>query len=73
MTRLMTTDLSPDGVRIVIDWNKFVPGTSVFIPCVNTTRAIDDLVSATGISKKDITKRVRIENGKYGIRVWRIK
>jgi hypothetical protein len=27
MTRLMTTDLSPDGVRIVIDWNKFVPGS----------------------------------------------
>ena len=44
MTRLMTTDLSPDGVRIVINWNKFVPGASVFIPCVNTTRAIDDLV-----------------------------
>ena len=73
MTRLMNTDLSPDGVRIVINWNKFVPGASVFIPCVNTTRAIDDLVSATGVDRKDIVKRVRIENGKYGVRVWRIK
>lgn len=73
MTRLMITDLSPDGVRIVVDWSKFLPGTSIFIPCVNTKRAIDDLVAASGISKENITKRVRIENGKYGVRVWRIK
>ena len=54
MTRLMITDLSPDGVRIVVDWSKFLPGTYIFIPCVNTKRAIDDLVAASGISKENI-------------------
>jgi hypothetical protein len=36
MTRVMLTDISPDGVRIVVDWDKFKPGASVFIPCINT-------------------------------------
>lgn len=69
----MLTDVSPDGVRIVIDWDKFVTGASVFIPCINTTKAINDLVEAGGLNKKDIVKRVRIENGKYGVRVWLLK
>jgi hypothetical protein len=53
----MLTDISPDGVRIVVDWDKFKPGASVFIPCINTAKAID----------------VRVEDGKYGVRVWRLK
>lgn len=73
MTRLMVTDISPDGVRIVIDWSKFIPGASVFIPCVNTAKAVEDIVKATGVTKKEMTKRVRVEDGKYGVRVWRLK
>lgn len=73
MTRVMLTDIAPDGVRIVIDWGKFKPGASVFIPCINTAKAIEHLTMATGLSKKDIEQRVRVENGKYGIRVWRLK
>ena len=33
--RLSRSDISPDGVRIIIDWSGFVVGTSLFIPCVN--------------------------------------
>ena len=33
--RLSRSDISPDGVRIIIDWDTFVVGTSIFIPCVN--------------------------------------
>ncbi len=73
MTRVMLTDISPDGVRIVVDWSKFLPGSSVFIPCVNTSKAVNHLIEATQIDKKDITKRVCVEGGKYGIRVWRMK
>jgi hypothetical protein len=73
MTRIMLTDISPDGVRIVVDWDKFKPGASVFIPCINTNKAIEHLTKATRITKKDIAQRVRVENGKYGVRVWRLK
>ena len=71
--RLKQTDISPDGVRIVIDWEKFVVGTSVFIPCLNTKKAIADIVDASGIPKKDLLKRISIEGGKYGIRVWKLR
>ena len=73
MTRLMVTDLSPDGVRVVIDWSKFVPGSSVFIPCVNTVKALEHFVEAGGVRRGDIAHRVRVEDGKYGVRVWRLK
>jgi hypothetical protein len=73
VTRVRLTDISPDGVRIVIDWEKFVPGSSVFIPAINTTKAVDHLTKAARITKKDVLSRVCTEGGKYGVRVWRLK
>lgn len=73
MTRVMLTDISPDGVRMVVDWGKFVPGASVFIPAIDTNKAVEHLLKAARISKEHVTKRVCIENGKYGVRVWRMK
>ena len=73
MTRLMVSDISPDGVRIVVDWSKFTSGASVFIPCVNTKRAIDHVAMAVGLPKSNLEKRVRVEDGKYGVRGWRMK
>ena len=43
MTRVTFTDIAPDGVRMVVDWEKFVPGSSVFIPCINTGEAMSSL------------------------------
>ena len=73
MTKLMQTDLSPDGARIVINWGKFTPGSSVFIPAINTRKAVEDVLEATGLAKKDLVIRVRVENGLYGVRVWRVR
>jgi hypothetical protein len=73
MTRVTFTDIAPDGVRMVVDWEKFVPGSSVFIPCINTGEAMKHVISATGASKSALEKRVCVENGKYGLRVWRMK
>jgi|TARA_R110000824_G_scaffold107670_5_gene254168 hypothetical protein len=73
MTRIRFTDISPDGVRIVVDWEKFVPGASVFIPAINTGKAVQHVTEASHFTKKDITYRVCIENGRYGVRVWRLK
>ena len=70
--RLSRSDISPDGVRIVIDWDTFVVGTSIFIPRVNAKQAVTDLVSASGLTRNNLIKRVCIEKGKYGVRVWRV-
>ena len=73
LTRVMFTDISPDGVRIVVDWEKFVPGSSVFIPCINTSKALKHITEAIDVHLNDLEKRICVENGKYGVRVWRIK
>ena len=70
--RVRLTDISPDGVRIVVDWDKFVRGTSVFIPCINTKQAVAHMLEASKLSKGDITQRVCVEKGQYGVRVWRV-
>jgi hypothetical protein len=73
MTRVRLTDISPDGVRMVVDWDKFMPGSSVFIPCINTGKALEHVIAAGELDKGSLEKRVGIENGKYGVRIWRMK
>jgi|TARA_R110000824_G_C15199856_1_gene675586 CO/xanthine dehydrogenase Mo-binding subunit len=73
MKPIRTVEVCPDGVPITINMRGFVSGASVFIPAINTTKAVDDLVKLAHIDKEHITKRVCIENGKYGVRVWRMK
>jgi hypothetical protein len=73
MTRVRLTDISPDGVRIVVDWDKFVPGSSLFIPCINTGKALEHVMQAGKLDKGNLEKRVSVENGKYGVRIWRMK
>lgn len=37
---LKSDDLSPDGVRIVVNWDSMVTSSSVFILCVNVQEAL---------------------------------
>jgi hypothetical protein len=36
-------DVNPDGVRIVVDWGAMVVGSSIFIPCINTNKALQQV------------------------------
>ncbi len=71
MGALRTYDIAPDGVRIVIDWNKFVVGSSMFIPCINTTTAVRQITTITNDKLQQITTKIVVENGLLGVRVWR--
>jgi len=65
-------ELAPDGVDIIIDWTDFKRDTSVFIPCIDvhkTALEVRRVFKARGWS---LYAEARIENGKYGLRVWRI-
>lgn len=70
--RLKYDVLAPDDVSISVDWNKFVPGASVFIPCVDVVECGRHMYHVA--KKRDWTLdiRVRIEGGRWGIRVWRV-
>ena len=66
-------DLNPDGVRIVVDWSAMVVGSSVFIPCINTNKALQQ-VKRICVEEFDWDVRVKmvIEKPFSGVRVWRI-
>lgn len=70
--RIRLTDLAPDGVLILVDWDNFVVGSSVFIPAINTTELIAQFYEVSDTYKWYIEHRFRIENGKQGIRFWRL-
>ena len=69
---LKSGDLSPDGVRIVVDWDNMVTSSSVFILCTNTQGAIEQAKKITDSKGWETKSQVRVENNKLGVRIWRI-
>jgi hypothetical protein len=48
-----------------------VVGASVFIPCINNVKARKQLLDIAQRKNWQIETRVRIENGMFGVRMWR--
>lgn len=69
---LRTYDLSPDGVRVVVKWHEVQVGMSLFIPCINTDRAIRQVNKIIKDWGWNIETRVGVAGDKWGVRVWRI-
>jgi hypothetical protein len=63
--------LNPDGVPMNVDWNKFTVGSSIFIPCVNSVKGSKQVKHITAKLGMLVQVTTRIENDKWGIRVWR--
>jgi len=72
MIPLRLDDLDPDGVHITVNWNKLVVGASVFIPCINTEKARKQLKRVAQMKQYETTTHVCIENGMWGVRMWRL-
>lgn len=59
------------GLPLLIEWDKFQPGTSFFVPCVNQKEVEKFVLSeAKRMRLGVVTKRV-VENNILGLRVWR--
>lgn len=69
---IRTFDLCPDGIRIVVPWDDIPVGTSVFVPCLNTLKAIKEFEHIAASRGWYVDARVGINKGKYGVRVWRV-
>jgi|TARA_R110000796_G_scaffold109714_2_gene221105 hypothetical protein len=65
-------DINPDGIRVIINWERMVVGASVFVLCVNTEKAISQLTKITQAKGWDSTIRTVTEDGKLGVRIWRV-
>jgi|TARA_R110000751_G_scaffold141787_5_gene245268 hypothetical protein len=68
---LRTYDLNPDGVRVVVSWEKMVVNASIFIPCVNTEEALSQVQQITAGKGWGVEAKILIEDEKLGLRVWR--
>lgn len=62
-------DLTPDQVKIIVDWDTVSVGASVFIPCVNNVKAKKQLLDIAQRKNWGVEVRVRIENGMFGVRM----
>lgn len=61
-----------EGVTYEINWKAFKRGTSIFIPCLDPTRARGELlVVLERLRIKTVTKVV-IDAGIRGLRIWRV-
>lgn len=64
-------DIAPDGVRIIVHWDKMRVGASVFVPCINarkTREQVNVIFKRKGWKYK---AKTTIESGKLGVRIWR--
>tara|TARA_R110000796_G_scaffold117381_2_gene230209 strand:- start:721 stop:948 length:228 start_codon:yes stop_codon:yes gene_type:complete len=69
---LKIDDLNPDGLRITINWGVMDVKSSIFIPCINTEKAKDQLKKLAKRKKWEFEVQICIEDKKLGLRVWRI-
>lgn len=64
--------MQPVELQIVIQWHKFEPGTSLFIPCLNRPAMQKFIQREAARLKMSLMYKRVIEKGIYGLRVWKI-
>ena len=62
----------PDGTVIDINWDAFEVGMSIFIPAINLPRLKNQMNDVAKIKQVTLKSADRIENGRLGVRFWRI-
>ena len=63
--------MEANTLPITIQWNKFKPGSSFFIPCIDRGKMERYVRKEAKRIKVDIICKQVIENKVYGLRVWR--
>ena len=72
MAILKKNDLNPDGVRIIVNWDDMVIGSSVFILSVNIQEALTQIKKVMNAKGWKYQMQIRVEDEKLGVRVWRL-
>lgn len=61
-----------NGMDYVIDWPSFKPGSSIFLPVVDTTAALAAIKREAIRLEFQYVCKIVVEDGIKGIRVWRL-
>jgi len=59
------------SLSIHIEWEKFKPGTSFFIPCLDRKEVEAYVRKEADRLRIPVVCKAVVERGKYGLRVWR--
>lgn len=59
-----------ETVTYRVNWAKFKPGYSFFVPCIDTKAAKQEVLTVTRRLRIPIVTRVVVEDGIKGLRVW---
>lgn len=62
--------INPDGVDIRVHIAGLKVGMSMFVPCINTTKAKQQLQELLSHDHTPVTFRVCVQDGMYGLRMW---
>lgn len=60
-----------ETVTYRINWEKFRPGYSFFVPCIDTKTAKQTILDVAHRLRMEVIMRTVIEDGVKGLRVWR--
>ena len=56
----------------LINWQRFKPGTSFFVPCIDVEAARRSVAEVTRRLRIKTVDKVTIQDGVKGLRVWRV-
>jgi hypothetical protein len=68
----MYLEMYTNGLDYQIKWPEFKPGTSIFIPVVDTKSAVAAIKRESERLEFEFVHKVVVEDGIMGIRVWRL-
>ena len=71
MPILKIDEIAPDGVKVTIDWDKFVVGSSMFIPCIDNEKCVVQVRKICELKGFKVTHKSVIYGEKLGVRIWR--
>jgi hypothetical protein len=61
-----------NGVDYQILWSEFKPGTSIFIPAIDTKAAVISIEKESKRLEFECVHKIVVEEGIKGVRVWRL-
>lgn len=65
--------ITTEGVPVVVEWHKFVVGSSFYIPCLDRRALASKIDAAAKERNMRVKYRFTMENGTQGVRFWRIR
>ena len=68
----MYLEMLTNGVDYQILWAEFQPGTSIFLPAIDTKAAIAAITKESERLEFQFVHKIVVEDGVKGIRVWRL-